>query len=221
MTFLELKNLCASYLDDLQFGYFTESQLGVWLNGAQQEVQKRLIKAGENYYTRCQITTLVVNQSRYALPEDFKKLNRLEVITTGVYPNESVLALTPMTINQQDLIVRGTGQPIFYYLDKNTIQLFPCPDTALVMRMIYTYQVTDMTLPTDTPDVPNTYHRMLALLAVEDGFLKDGRIPDLIVKKIKEYDDTMTTDSNERQQDTVREIVATGDNFTGDGGIYW
>lgn len=220
MTFLELQNLCASYLDDLQFGYFTQAQLKVWLNGAQQEVQKRLIKCGENYYTKCAITTLVVNQSRYVLPEDFKKLNRLEIITTGVYPNESVLSLTPMTINQRDLIIQGTGQPLYYYLDKNVIQLFPCPDTALVMRMIYTYQVTDMTLDSDTPDVPNTYHRMLALLAVEDGFLKDGRIPDLIVKKIKEYDDTMATDSTERQQDTVREVVATGDNFGG-GDFYY
>ena len=137
MNFLQLKQLVSFWLDDLNFGYFSETQVSTWLNNAQKEVQKKLIKMGDNYYTRFVQTNTVPNQSRYVLPQDFKKLHRLEMMTSGTVPNESVQSLTPMTINQQDLISRGTGQPLYYFIEKNMLVLFPAPDTAQVLRMVY------------------------------------------------------------------------------------
>jgi len=219
MTFLELQNLCAYWLDDLQFGYFTPTQVKLWLNNAQQEVQKRLVKAGANYYTKCVTASTVANQRKYAFPSDLKKINRLEVIVSGVVPNESFNQIMPITINQVDLVVLGPGQPQYYYIDKNSFMLWPTPDIVYTLRMMYTYQVANMTLDSDTPDVPAPYHELIALLATQDGFLKDGRVNDLLLAKIKAYDDMLYADSTDRNQDTARMVVSSGEDFN--GGMYW
>src|ERR1044072_4285102 len=101
MNFLQLQSLVSYWLDDLNFGYFTQAQVKVWLNNAQRDTQKRLIKAGQNYYVKYCSTPLVINQRDYVLPSDFKKLHRLEVVVSGSDPNESVTPLREITINQQ------------------------------------------------------------------------------------------------------------------------
>lgn len=210
MNFGDLKASVSYLLDDLQFGYFTTPQVGIWLNNAQREVQKRLIKAGQNYYVKRIQTTLVVNQRDYVLPQDFKKEHRLEIIMSGTEPNETVNTLAPITVMQQDLVPSLVGTPAYYFFKKNRITVQPAPDTALTLRMYYTYLVTDMSLDTDVPDVPESYHELLVFLAAQDGFIKDGRENALLIKKINEYQSDMNIDANERNQDQVRMIVETG-----------
>lgn len=210
MTFLDLQNLTAYWLDDLQFGYFTPNQVKLWLNNGQRELQKKLIQAGQNYYVTCAQATLTVNQRDYTLPADFKKLHRLEVVIAGTNPNETVNVIIPATLNQQDLILQGSGTPQIYTIIRNRLNIRPAPDTPLVMRMNYSYQVVDMILDTDIPDAPEAYHEMIALMAAQDGFLKDGRASELLVKKLAEYEALLKTDSQERNQDMPRNIVMTG-----------
>lgn len=219
MNRLELRNLVLYWLDDLQAGYFTEPQVNVWLNNAQQEVQKRLIKAGQNYYLKCVQTSIVINQTKYALPEDFKKLNRLEFVVDGtVYPNEVIYPIIPITTNQKDMVYQGAGQPSFYSLRKDSIIMYPPPNVAGTLRLFYSYAITDMLTDVDVPDVPIQYQQLIALLACEDGFLKDGRSNELLQKKMAEYEQMFDTDANERQVDTIRAVVMTGDgNYNGGG----
>lgn len=219
MNFRQLKDLTASWLDDLNFGYFTETQVSVWTNNAQKEVQKRLLKAGKNYYTKCVQTTLVVNQSDYVIPDDFKKLHRLEVIVSGTPPNESKSPLSAITANQQDYIASGSGTPQAYYFKKNRLVVLPFPNATLTMRLLYSYEVTDMSADSDVPDVPDGYHELIALLACEDGFLKDGRVNELLQKKLASFQKDMDDDAQERNQDMPRTIVETGASF--DGGFDW
>jgi hypothetical protein len=219
MNRLGLKTLVAGWLDDLNYGYFTESQVETWLNNAQREVQKRLIKTGQNFYTKYVQTTLVVNQSDYVLPSNFKNLNRLELVMSGTPPNESKVPLGPITTGQQDLVSSGTGTPRFYRYRRNRLILTPTPDTPLVLRMEYTYLVSDMTLDTDTPDVPDSYDELIALLAAQDGFIKDDRAAPLLVKKIDEYQKQLDSDANERSKDGPRQVVETGNN--NDSGFFW
>lgn len=210
MNFLQLQNLTAGWLDDLNFGYFTTDQVKVWLNNAQKRVQKRLLKAGELYYKLDVQTTLVVNQRNYQLPDDFKKLHYLELVITGTYPNESIQPINPITENQKYIIQGGVGTPQYYTISGNQLFIRPAPDTALVMRMGYSYEVADMTLDADIPDVPESYHELLPLLATEDGFLKDGRASEILVKKIAEFSIETDQDAQERNQDQPRGIVETG-----------
>lgn len=220
MTLLQLRTLTLQWLDDVNAGYFTAPTVNTWINNAQKEAQKRLLKAGQNYYLRCKETTLVVNQAEYVLPADFRKLHRIEVIisnygTTG----ESKQMILPITLNQQDLVLTGPGTVQFYVLKKNRIKFFPFPDLALKIRLFYSYMVPDMILDTEEPDVPEAYHEYLALLAAQDGFLKDGRVPDLISKRIAEYQIQLDSDANERLVDMPRSIVETGNDYN--SGFYW
>ncbi len=101
MNFGELKSLVSFTLDDLQFGYFTETQVQIWLNNAQVEVQKMLIASSQSRYNAWVGTTLVVGQSDYVLPADFRKLQQLEVVLSGTPPNEAITPIVPITTNQK------------------------------------------------------------------------------------------------------------------------
>lgn len=215
MNRLELRTLMLSWLDDANAGYFTEPQCNVFLNNAQKTVQKRLIKAGQNYYTICVSTTLVVGQYSYVLPLNFKKLHRLSIVQ-GVSPNATETPLAFITTNQKDFFPTGTGFPRAYTIRRNRLYLATAPDSTYTMKMIYSYEVPDMTLDTDQPDVPPSYHELIALHAAEDGFLKDGRVSDLLQKKLKEYEVQLDIDAADRNQDTSRNVVETGDYVSGE-----
>jgi hypothetical protein len=210
MTFDDLKNLTAFWLDDLNFGYFTTTQVGAWLNNAQKETQKILLQSRQNFYIKPVQTTLVVNQSDYILPNDFMTLHRAEIVISGVVPNEERSPLAPITLNQQDLVPSQTGTPQFYYFKRNRIVLMPTPSTAQVFRISYSYQVTDMVLGTDVPDVPDAYHEFLAVLATIDGLLKDGRDIGRFLSKREYYETLLKQETTDRNEDTPRSIVTTG-----------
>lgn len=221
MNLGELRGLTLQWLDDLNAGYFLPAQVNLWLNNAQKEAQKRLLKAGQNYYLVCKETVLVINQSEYVLPSDFRKLNRLEVIVSGWgTTNETKYSVTPVTLNQQDLLNMTPGDIAYYVLKKNRLKFFPTPNMPRNLRLFYSYMVADMVIDADVPDVPEPYHEYLACLATQDGFMRDGRVPDLILKKIAEYEKQMDSDANERLLDQPRQIVETGE--TSDyGQFFW
>lgn len=220
MNFLDMQNTTAYWLDDLQFGYFTPTQVKLWLNNAQRRVQKRLIKASQSYYNRCVQTALIRDQREYVLPDNFKKVMRLELVTSGIYPNENIQPIIFITTNQKDLIQNsGRGTPEWYTFKRNRLVINPAPDSTLTLRMEYAYEVADMILDTDIPDVPLSYHELIPLLAAEDGLLKDGRASEILAKKLKEFTDEMDSDDQERNQDSSRGIVETGNSPA--QGFWW
>lgn len=219
MTFADLQGLTSYWLDDLQFGYYTQTQVQLWLNNAQVEVQKMLIASSQNRYNLWVGTTLVVGQSDYVLPQDFRKIQNLELVISGVPPNESVSPVVPITLNQKYLVDSGQSTPACYRFRKNRLVIQPAPDQPLLMRMEYTYLVPNMVNASDIPDVPTEYHELIALLACADGFIKDGRQNQLLLTKIEAYKTDLQQDAQERSQDVVRSIVQTGANS--DAGMYF
>jgi hypothetical protein len=211
MNFIQLQNLVAYWADDLQFGYFTPTQVQRFLNNAQQEMQKRLVLAGQNFYVSCPVeTTMVIGQADYVLPLDFLKVHRLE--TVDVQGN--VIKLDPITLNQQDFLPRDNSQPSGYYLKRNKITLVPPPDSTDTLRLYYSYRVVDMINDTDVPDAPEEFHQYLAAMATFDCFLKDGRTPEVVVKKMNDLETALKQMANERRVDKPRQIVMTGiDNY--------
>jgi hypothetical protein len=210
MTFAELRQLVSYWVDDINQTYFTPTQLNRFLNNAQREVQKLLVLAGQDYYVKCAVTTLVVNQREYVFPDDFYKVNRLEVITSGTAPNENTAVIKPITINQKDLVLDSTGTPFAYYMKRNRFVLLPAPDAALTLRMDYSYKVADMVLDTDLPDVPEPYHEFIAVLGAIDCFVKDTRdVSDIVIAKRDSYLDMLKRDAAQRNIDFPRVIKYT------------
>ena len=210
----------ASILDDLNYGYFTQPQILSWLNRGQNKLQRQLLKAGNNRYTVTVTTPLILGQSAYALPLDFKKLNNLEVIISGIPPNECTNPVSPITENQKYLVQQGEGTPNFYVIKKNALILYPASDgNSPTLRMTYSYMVPDLVNPTDVPDAPSDYHELIELYAAEYAFMKDGRQNALLVNMIAELMGQIDSDAQERTQDQPRTIVQTGNNA--DNGFYW
>ena len=221
-TRAELRVLASGLLDDVDNGYFTTSQVNTWLNNAQKEVQKIINQAFEGHSIKKVLTTLVVGQREYALPSDFKRLHRLELLISGTLPsNEQVQRISKITRNQQDLVYNGQGSPLSYYFRGNYIVLVPAPDTALTLRMEYEYLVADMTSDSDSPDIPAQYHEMVALYAARKGFLKDGRDASLIALEIKDFETGLKRDAEDRNADEPRTVVTTGDDDSGYYGEFY
>lgn len=209
MNFGEIKNLVLYWVDDLEAGYFTDTQLSVFVNNAQKEIQKVLLKAHENYYTKRVQTTTVTNQSDYMLPSDFMKVHRIELILSGTAPNEDKRKLDQITMSEADLLQDKVSVPTAFYLHKDRLVLVPVPDDAKTLRMIYTPYVTDMSNNTEIPDVPVQYHEAIAIWAAIDCYVKDDRVPSNLLAKKAFYEDLMKKDAEMRGETQSRTIVVT------------
>lgn len=215
MTRAELKTLMLSWLDDPNGGYFTDANLNVWLNNAQKQVQRELIQSGELFYAKEVQTSTVANTNEYTFPTDYLRHHKLEIIQSGTFPNENRIRMQQITPVEASFFGTGTGFPSAYYLKKNSFVLVKCPDQAYTVAMLYSYLVADMTSDADTPDIPTQYHEYIALLAIEDGFLKDQRDPNPMLTMKKEYyRKLMKEDAQNRAVDTPREVVVTQSDMT-------
>ena len=209
MTLSDLQTLVLSWLDDPNAGYFTLPQVNVWLNNAQQTCQKQLLQAGENYYvTKVESVTTQYRDS-YALPSDFLKCHKLEIVLSNYGTvNEQRRTLAPTTLVQIDRITE-TGTPEIYTLKKNCMIMRHIPDRAYPMYMHYSYLVADMVNQADVPDAPPQYHEYLAVLATLDGLLKDQRDPAAMMSKRDFYLAMMKADAEQRTVDAPRHIIMT------------
>lgn len=213
MTRGQIRDLTSVVLDDVNNGYFTTAQLNVWINNNQREIQKQLLNAGQDYYTICATAPTVANLARYTFPSDFVKLQRLSLVVTdtGNPDTSTYQALTEITRMEQDnVMVQSTGNPIWYYVNKDFFTVLPTPTSVITMHMDYSYRVADMSSDSDVPDVPEDYHEYMAILSARDGFLRDGRDLAPIQQKLKYYDDMLTKNKQQRTQDAPRGITRSG-----------
>lgn len=213
MTFAELKNLVSYWVDDLQFGYFTEAQVGRFVNNALLEVQKNLILAGQNDYLDCKETQTVIGQASYVLPQDFLKLNRLEIVTNQV--TNGFVSIPGITLNQTDFITTQQGFPRAYYIKKNRLILTPAPDQVYTLRLFYTYEIAELVEDAEVPDVPDIYNECIAIFAAYDCFIKDQRDPGNLLLKRNEYLEMFNSMAAERTVDRSRQIVVRDDEYSG------
>lgn len=214
MTRAQLKTLILSWVDDPNAGYFTEANLNTWLNNAQKHVQRQLIQSGELYYAQEVQTTLVASTGEYALPSDYLRHHKMEIIVSGTYPNQVRNVLAQVTPMQATQFGNGTGQPGAYYLKKASFVLLKVPDQAYTLALLYSYLIEDMDNDADVPDVPTQYHEYIAVVATIDAFLKDQRDITNLNEKVKYYEGLMKQDAQNRAVDAPREVVVTQGDYT-------
>lgn len=208
------------YLDDPDQGYFTATILNQFLNNAQRKVQRILIDMKQNFYLKCVESQTVINQCNLALPDDFMMANRIIIVLNGVYPNECIAPLCPITLNQQDLLGPTPAIPCAYYFKKNNLCFAPIPNNIYTIRLVYSYQVTDMTSDTSVPDIPERYHELLAIYAAMDGFIKDDRDNTYLKGLAQDYIENMKAEAQQRQEQTSRMVVSSGDDGDWGGVLY-
>lgn len=209
MTFLELQELVGDWVDDPNFGYFSRSIVKKRLNLGLRELQKHMISANEEYYSKCVKTSTVASQKAYALPSDFIQIIRLEKVLSGSGDNVKTDQITYITPNQRNLIPDVSGDPTNYYFEKNNLILVPTPVRIQEIHLEYSYLVADMVNDSDEPDAPEQFHEYIAILATRDCFLKDGRSLSPIESKMGEYKTLLKQIAEQRRADGSRMVVTT------------
>lgn len=215
MTRAEMRTLISQWVDDPDFGYFTEATLNTFINNALYEVQKRLIMAGENFYITCVTTPTVTDQAEYALPDDFWGVRKVKVITGGSGVTASYVILDAISMGQSNQFAT-TGCPQAFYLKKNNIVLVPAPNTdTYTIELEYAYQIPLMTLDNDVPDVPTHFQEYVAILAAYNCFIKDDRVPSILETKRDQYEKLMDEAADNRVMSKARTIIITSDGYYG------
>lgn len=209
MNLSDLRALVSYWVDDLNAGYFTATQVNAFINNAHLEVQKMLLTSHEGWYQKIVETPLVPNQTDYILPADFLKLHRLELSITGTAPNDETRKLQQITMNQKDLFPVSSGTPQGFYIKRDRVVICPPPDTAYTMRLTYSYRVSTLINDSDVPDVPTQYQEYVAVVAAYDCYVKDDRVPNVIIEKKKFYEDMMRKDMEDRSLSEPRSVVVT------------
>src|SRR3954468_7137609 len=123
MTFLEGQTLVADLLEDANFGYLSRSVVKLRLNLAQRELQGKLIRAGNDYYTKCVKTNTVVGQKAYALPNDFRELSLLEKVVSGSGDTADTDPIVFLTPGERYQVFEVSGDPAYYWFEKNNLIL--------------------------------------------------------------------------------------------------
>jgi len=203
-------------VDDLGFGYFTKPQLLRFLNQSAQECQKKLLAAGQNWYLKIdQTQTTIANQKLYTLPTDLMDLNRIELVQNpGI--NEIRVALTSITLNQQDGFANVVATPVAFYFQKNQIALVPTPDNSVyTIRIYYSYRIPEVVLEADIIDAPSEFHEYICNLAILKCFMKDGRDASLILRYTDDVEKRLEKQAIQRAQDRANTIVITSDDNFG------
>ncbi len=209
MTFLDLQTLTSDILDDTSNGYFTLPILKQRLNLNLRELQKHLISANQDYYSECVTTSTVIGQQAYALPSDFLQVIRLDYITSGSGTTASTAKIESMTPNQRDLLADKSGDPGFYYIQKNNLMLNPVPNRVVTLHLEYSYFVADMVADADVPDAPQQFHPYIAYMTARDCMVKDGRPISSIEVQLTQYETLLKQIAVQRKADGPRMVTMT------------
>lgn len=208
MTVQQIKDYVASLCDDLSFAYFTDTELTRYVNQELGETAKVLNQSGNNWYVKTNIaTSTVANQQGYTLPTDFVAVNRLEWVLNINTTNEAKAVLQPITLNQQSGFDLYASPQCYYLIGASTINLVPIPTSVRTLRLFYTYRPAEITLNSETPDVPLQYHEYLAKRVAKLCFIKDGRDASLLMEDIKKVEDYMKWEAEQRVLQTPRRVV--------------
>lgn len=215
MTFLDLINYVGRNVDDKDHGYFTLADVKARVNLAQRELQKRLISANQEYYTECVKTNTVAYQNAYSLPSDFLQIIRLERVVQASVTNPVYQQIKPITPNQRNDLTDVTGDPDYYYFQKNYVMLVPTPNRVQEIHLEYSYQVEDMVNDNDVPDAPEWAHEYIGVLATRDCLLQDERSLQPIETKLADFEKLLKEIAVQRNADESRMVVVTQDGYGG------
>lgn len=126
------------------------------LNRGYKKIVNRVVALNQDYYMRLAKANLVADQSTYALPDDFKRIRRLDITFDGT-TREKGQRIDRQTIFDPMTTV-SEGTPL-YSLISEGIEIYPTPEDSVTngLWLWYIEDVSDMSNDTDVPDVPLGY----------------------------------------------------------------
>lgn len=105
------------------------------------------------------VTTTAAGIAAYTLPADSLNPPKVHQVTWDCY------VLHPMTyLETRDLnsYLHSTGSPSSFYIDENKVFLYPIPDSAKEMNIVYYKKPATLSADDDVPEIPEEFHEALA-----------------------------------------------------------
>jgi hypothetical protein len=155
-------------------------------------------------------TTLVNAQKDYALPSNFLKLLRVEVLdTSGHYRKVEQFDEQEINIALTEFF-NSTGFPLYYREIGNSIELYPAPATGQVtlaagLKVYYQRTMTEFTNAdaANSPGFATPFHRILSIGAAYD-YAYTNLLP--VADRLKQKLDELRTALREYYQHRNKEV---------------
>lgn len=144
----------------------TDAHIMRWVNDAMREI------ALNNTLLQVKgTTTSIADETDYGIPDNLLSLHTVRY--DGVKLKQYSLQEADGLISPGVAVSSGT--PEFFYIEAGNFVLYPAPDTTgTVITMIYTRQPTDVTLTSDTPEIPLEYHNRIVEYCLAQAAEMDG-----------------------------------------------
>lgn len=157
MTFLEMQTRVGELINqDVSTDNLlvTETEVKANINRAYQKLVNRLASLGQDYYVRLAKADLVANQNLYGLPEDFRKMIRVEIAPESEGTRFKAHRIDSNAFGDPGTVV-PTNSPVYSIRGKN-IDLKPTPSANVTrgLWMWYVENVADLADDTDEPNIP-------------------------------------------------------------------
>lgn len=166
MNLGEIRGLVRFYLNETSGeGFYKNVDLDRLINQAIRKVNAELARHAPDLFTIAQTFPTQAGVKSYALPEDFRRLRRLEHAPS----EEEITKLEglpfPDTERGHEWPFDGRGKPRRFVLRAKQYDLLPIPDGVYTLRLYYDQLQPDLSEDDEVPTTPEEWHDMIALWA--------------------------------------------------------
>lgn len=177
MTLAEIRTNLRLYLNDRNSERWTDADLLILINRAQEQVQQVIDDADEQFFSNCVNYNVVASTDSYefTLPADFKKIVLAEVMEGSSKPRpvEWVNFSDRHSATNIDPVYLQTVSCVSCYLRGNKLGVV-APTTSFTLRVWYVKRLTDFAGDTDTTEIPAEFQNLIALQAAKFAMPSEG-----------------------------------------------
>lgn len=129
---------------------FRDENVIAWINDAMREI------ASDNQLLQKSATQVAtVGQNKYPIPTDILKFHSV------LYNGSDLRLIDFETAKQEGYLRSSEGTPQVGWVWAGNLTLFPAPDAAQPLELIYTRQPVEVAAEADEPEIPSMYHMRL------------------------------------------------------------
>lgn len=141
--------------------------------------QRKIVAQNESLLQKIVTADTVDGQDEYSLPADSLILRSISYKGPS---DQSYYKLKGMTLSEFNEYIDGwdgsfygKSAPLVFMVYGSTVTLFPTPDVSQTagLKLYYTRQPVDVTMGSDTPDLPVLYHEVLVSYCMSQAYIMD------------------------------------------------
>ncbi len=174
-------------------GTLSNSTLFLFLNERNRQFCAALQGVREDFLGERSTTDLVGNQQEYQLPDDCMRLKKVEILFDGtnwksgkffdinqrpVYGQNGTFGAEVLPTDSVTISQNFTTDWPFVDVLENSLFLYPIPSNSITggLKLYYFKRPQDMTLTSQSADLPKEYHSYLVESVTLDGEVTKGKI---------------------------------------------